>query len=1056
MRKKWKRAVAWMIAGGVLLTSFSTPYEAKAQVRQDDSYTVGEDFSTEEASTIASDASTEDASTEDASTEDVTTEDYGSRDIDDTIWNLDVDSESTEDGAGTATESAAEISTETEEPDVNSYVSGDFTYGIDSSDAAIIYGYQGNSSTVEIPSELDGHVVRKIGSGAFNGNAKIRKVVIPATVRQIGDITESYAFANCKNLITVEIQAGTQSATIGGKSFQNCTALREITIPGNYQIIYGNAFEGCLALKKVVYEASGSETANQIIMDRAFLNCSNLSEIYLPATLKSIGQNAFTGTGIVNLVIPEGVESLGTEAFSKCSKLLSLRVPATVTSMGNSVFSNCKKLKTVSLQEGTQSVELGGGAFSGCTALPEITIPGNYTNIGWGAFSGCISLKKLTYCANEENKSQCISSNAFYQCINLTEVNLPSTLQTIYNSAFYEIGATEISIPEGVEKICAGAFANCKKLKKVTLPSSLAEIGFDREWSECGVFEADSALETVVMRGGNENVAYIGNKTFKDCVGLKNITIPGNYEAIYISAFEGCTALKSMTWKASDSSYANQTIGDRAFYDCTTLTTVNLPATVSLIGEEAFSNAAITKIIIPEGVETIGAGAFSNCTKLVTASISSTVTKIGNVDYCGNGGAFANCTSLKYLTIKAGENDAFIGVEAFANCTGLKSVIIPKNYVRISQSAFADCSSLKSVYIEDSGMAYTNQQIDLWAFRKCTSLQYLFIPQTVGTINDDQWYIDKLTIFGKAGSYAESYAASRGIPFNANYGSKPVVKKITLSKTTASLNIGKTVTLTARLTPDYTVYPNVTWTSSNTKVARVNQNGTVTGVGKGTAIITCTSTDGRKIKSTCKVSVTNVVAVKRVKLSKTSATLTSGKTLTLKATVTPTNATNKAVTWKSSNPWVASVSSTGKVTAGYSGTATITCTAKDGSGKKATCKITVYSNTEAFVARIYTKALNRNPEPAGLEYWTEEINEGRKTPEEVAQLFFSSPEFVNKHLTNTEYVKVLYRTFMGREYDTNGLNYWVNRLNQGESRKSVMKSFAGCPEFRKIVSSFGL
>ena len=279
MRKKWKQAVAWVIAGGVLLTSFSTPYEAKAQVRQDDSYTVGEDFSTEEASAIASEVSTEDASTED-----VTTEDYGSRDTDDVIWNLDVDSESTEDGAGTTTESATEISTETEEPDVDGYVSGDFTYGTDSSGAAIIYGYQGSSSTVEIPSELDGHVVRKIDSGAFNGNAKIRKVVIPATVRQIGDITESYAFANCKNLITVEIQAGTQSATIGGKSFQNCTALREITIPGNYQIIYGNAFEGCLALKKVVYEASGSETANQIIMDQAFLNCSNLSEIYLPAT----------------------------------------------------------------------------------------------------------------------------------------------------------------------------------------------------------------------------------------------------------------------------------------------------------------------------------------------------------------------------------------------------------------------------------------------------------------------------------------------------------------------------------------------------------------------------------------------------------------------------------------------------------------------------------------------------------------------------------------------------------------------------------------------------
>lgn len=1052
MRKQWKQTVAWMVAGGVLLTSLSTPYEVKAQVRQGNAYTAGMDFSTAETSTVASEISTEDASTEDGSTED-----YGSRDAEDVMWNLDGDSEATEEDAGT-TESTDEISTETEEPAVDGYyTSGDFLYTIDySTGEATIYKYEGSSSTVEIPSELDGHTVWKIGNGAFSGNTKIRKVVIPATVRKIGDDNESYAFSDCKNLATVEIQAGTQRATIGVKSFQNCTALREITIPGNYQIIYNNAFEGCTALKKVTYEASGSETANQMIMYQAFLNCNNLSEIYLPTTLKSIGQNAFAGTSVVNLVIPEGVESIGSQAFSGCSKLVSLRIPSTVTSIESGAFSNCKKLRSVSMLEGTQSASLGASAFSGCLALPEITIPGNYTEICSGAFSGCTSLQKMNYCENKENNAQLISYSAFSQCTNLIEVKLPSTLQTIYNSAFYGIGATEISIPEGVEEIRSGAFSSCKKLKKVTLPSSLTKLGYESEYSELGVFEADSALETVVMREGNENVAYIGMRSFKDCVGLKNITIPGNYEAVYKSAFEGCTALKSMTWKASDSSYANQIIGERGFYNCTALETVNLPATVAQIGENAFNNSAVTKIIMPEGIETIGSGAFGNCKKLVTVSIPSTVTQIGDADLSGNGGAFADCTNLKYLTIKTGEDDAYIGYATFENCTSLKSVIIPKNYVQVSRKAFEGCSRLKSVYIEDSGMSYTNQQLDSEAFRNCTSLQYLFLPQTVGTINDDQWYIEKLTIFGKEGSYAESYAASRGIPFNANYGSKPVVKKITLSKTTASLNIGKTVTLTAKLTPDYTVYQNVTWTSSNTKVARVNQNGTVTGVSKGTAIITCTSTDGRNIKSTCKVSVANVVTVKSVKLSKTSATLTTGKTVTLKATVAPTNATNKAVTWKSSNPWVATVSSTGKVTARYSGTTTITCTAKDGSGKKATCKITVYSNTEAFVARIYTKALNRNPEPAGLEYWSREINAGRKTPDEVAQLFFSSPEFVNKHLTNTEYVKVLYRTFMGREYDTDGLHYWVNRLNQGESRKSVLKSFAGCPEFRKIVSSFGL
>ena len=201
-----------------------------------------------------------------------------------------------------------------------------------------------------------------------------------------------------------------------------------------------------------------------------------------------------------------------------------------------------------------------------------------------------------------------------------------------------------------------------------------------------------------------------------------------------------------------------------------------------------------------------------------------------------------------------------------------------------------------------------------------------------------------------------------------------------------------------------------------------------------------------------------VVKVTGSKLNKTGATLIKGDALTLKATVTPTSASNRAVTWKSSNTGVATVTSGGKVTARGVGTATITCTAKDGSGKKATCKITVrnYTKTEAYVARIYTKALGRNPEIAGLKYWTAEINARRKTPVQVAEQFFFAPEFTNKKLNNTAYVKVLYRTFMGREADQGGLDYWVGRLNKGESRKSVLEAFAGCPEFQKIVKSFGL
>jgi uncharacterized protein YjdB len=145
------------------------------------------------------------------------------------------------------------------------------------------------------------------------------------------------------------------------------------------------------------------------------------------------------------------------------------------------------------------------------------------------------------------------------------------------------------------------------------------------------------------------------------------------------------------------------------------------------------------------------------------------------------------------------------------------------------------------------------------------------------------------------------------------------------------------VTLKATVSPSDATDKAVTWKSSNTKVASVSSNGKVTAKKVGTATITCTTKDGKKTY-TCKITVKTPVT--KVKLSKTKATLKKGKSVKLKATVTPSKAYQK-VTWKSSNTKVATVSSSGKVTAKKKGTATITCTAADGSGKKVTCKITV-------------------------------------------------------------------------------------------------------------------
>jgi uncharacterized protein YjdB len=172
----------------------------------------------------------------------------------------------------------------------------------------------------------------------------------------------------------------------------------------------------------------------------------------------------------------------------------------------------------------------------------------------------------------------------------------------------------------------------------------------------------------------------------------------------------------------------------------------------------------------------------------------------------------------------------------------------------------------------------------------------------------------------------------------------PVIKAtgVSLNKTTLSLTVGKTSTLTKTVKPVTTTNKNVTWKSSNTSVAKVDSSGKVTAVGVGKATITCTTKDGSKKKATCTVTVTKaVVKATSVSLNITSLTLKKGSTVKLSKTVKPSTATNKNVTWKSSDTSVVTVDSTGKIKAVAAGTATITCTTKDGSKKKATCKVTV-------------------------------------------------------------------------------------------------------------------
>lgn len=176
------------------------------------------------------------------------------------------------------------------------------------------------------------------------------------------------------------------------------------------------------------------------------------------------------------------------------------------------------------------------------------------------------------------------------------------------------------------------------------------------------------------------------------------------------------------------------------------------------------------------------------------------------------------------------------------------------------------------------------------------------------------------------------------------------VTSVTLNKTSTSIQVGGTETLTATVSPKDAANKKVTWKSSNAAIASVDANGKVTGVKAGEATITVTTEDGGKT-ATCKVTVSDKeIKVTGVKLNKSETSLLVGGNETLTATVLPEDATNQNVTWKSDKPEIATVDANGKVTAVKVGEATITVTTEDG-GKTATCKVTV-SETSLAVTGV--------------------------------------------------------------------------------------------------------
>ena len=516
----------------------------------------------------------------------------------------------------------------------------------------------------------------------------------------------------------------------------------------------------------------------EIICDRAFFVCINLTSISVPNSVKDIGEWAFAGCSLLSSIdIPNSVISIGNNAFAGCLSLKYISIPESVICLNGNPFGDCEgeieclsanfiyeddvlfnrdKSEIISFRN--QEIEsyiipdsvtsIGDGAFGCCSSLSSLFIPNSVTSIGDGAFEGCSSLSSLVIPDSVVN----IKGNSFYlwkgklECLSASFIYEDNVLFNMDKSkliSYRNQEAKSFIIPNGVMSIEKYAFSGCSSLISISVPKSVTSIGD-------GAFDGCSSLSSIAI---SDSITSISAWTFDGCKSLRSLIIPDSVTCIGNEVFRGCSSLCSLVIPDSVTS-----IGDGAFDGCSSLRSLVIPDCVTSIRDGAFDGcSSLRSLIIPDSVTSIGDGAFSSCSSLRSLVIPDSVTSIGN-------GVFSSCSSLRSLVIP----DSVVNIKGNPFCywkgkleclsasfiyednvlfnmdksklisfrnQEAKSFIIPDGVMSIGKCAFVDCYSLVSISIPNSVTSIGEE-----SFIDCSSLRSLVIPDSVTSIGDGAFW----------------------------------------------------------------------------------------------------------------------------------------------------------------------------------------------------------------------------------------------------------------------------------------------------------------------------
>lgn len=529
---------------------------------------------------------------------------------------------------------------------------------------------------------------------------------------------------------------------------------------------------------------------------------------------------------------------------------------------------------------------------------------------------------------------------------NKSDITVPETIHgmkvtAIGNEAFKSnTNLVSVVIPDNITSIGTYAFADCYSLASITLSNKITELA---DYILAGCIK----LENIIIP---ESVTSIGEGAFAYCSGLTSIKIPADVSVIPykeyfgFSCFFGCSRLNSIDVDNKNTKFNSQ---DGILYNKTksvlltypsgkTDSSYTFPDSVEYIMSDAFCCCSnLTEITLSESVVSVEHDSFRGCSNLQSIKVDNKNSKFSSRD-----GVLYNKDKSELIIYPLGKKD-----DVF---------IIPNGVTSIAKSAFEACSSLTSINIPDSV-----KSIESRAFIQCESLTGITIPSSVEAVGYDAFSNCKSLEFAKfmgekpidlnewafshnnnrfkilyPKKYEKSWKVYNAYP-KQSYGEVSVTG-IFIKEKILTLAKGKSKQIKYEITPYNADNKSVKWVSSNTKVATVSQTGVVKATGKGTCTISVITNEGNK-KASCKIKVT--ISPKKIKLNKNKILIKKGKKYTLRAKISPKNATLKKLVWSSSNKKIATVSK-GKVKGKRKGTCYIIVKIK-GSNKKAKCKVTV-------------------------------------------------------------------------------------------------------------------